>query len=90
MPLEDPHHEGPWLAPAGDRRLARARVRTAGLVRCVADDDKQGIARILYRVHGWDDWAALVVVLAECADPAKVATVATAGRASGMGERRVV
>jgi hypothetical protein len=61
-----------WLAGEPERRARRAKRIAADLVRCVAADDAEGVRLLLHRV---DDWAALAVVLAECAEPHRTAVV---------------
>ena len=72
---QDPY-DGEWetrrLAAEPERRATRAKLAAADLIRCVAASDAEGIARLVRRVS---DWAALAVVLAECADPARTAVV---------------
>src|ERR1019366_2189127 len=55
-----------------ERRATQAKIAAGGLGPGGGASDAEGIARLLHRVT---DWAALAVVLAECADPRRTAVV---------------
>lgn len=79
-PEPDPY-DVQWLAGAPERRVRRAKLIAADLVRCVAADDAEGVRLLLHRAT---DWHALAVVLAECAEPRRTALVcATLALAEG-------
>jgi hypothetical protein len=62
-----------------EARVARAKPVARDLIRAVALSDPGGVEAILARIT---DWAAIAVVLAECADPARAAA-ATAPALAG-------
>ena len=61
-----------WAAAGPERRVNRVRRQAAHLIRCVAARDGAGVARLLEKVR---DAEALLIVLAECCDPARAAVV---------------
>lgn len=77
--------DGPVPALEPERRIARAKPLAADLARCVAADDAEGVRILLHRAA---DWVALVIVLAECAEPARTAAVTGAGASRRPAARR--
>jgi hypothetical protein len=79
--LPDDGYDAAQDALEPERRIARAKPFAADFVRVVAASDAEGVRLLLHRVR---DWAALVIVLAECADPGRTAVVT--GQAKQRGE----
>ena len=70
-PEPDPY-DLQWLAGEPERRIARTRGQAADLVRVVAARDGGGVSRLLEKITDHD---ALLILLAECADPYRTAVV---------------
>jgi hypothetical protein len=64
-----------WAAGAPERHITGARPRAAALAACVGARDALGVQHLANRMASWDELMAVALVLAECADPVKVAAV---------------
>jgi hypothetical protein len=64
-----------WHAGEPDRRIKRMAPRAFALARCVPARDAHGVRVVLEKIRAEEDWAALAIILAECADPAALAIV---------------
>lgn len=84
----DEGQDAACVALEPERRVRKVMPAAAALVRCVQATDAHGVSVVLGKAARWDgrDRDALLIVLAECADPGRTAAVTGMGgsvRAAG-------